>query len=755
MGKHKWVLGVAVILVLVLVSSFALLPAQAAEPVEKIEDLQQWVYEQGYNYTVADNWVTQLSAEEREALCGFRQPEAPEGPLPENLGFASGVPATDTGRFGALPPTYDAMALGYVTPVKNQLQCGSCWIFAATADFESDVAISESSLLNFAEQEVGDCNVYYTVGGYNWCSGGNANMSTNYFTKRGSANESCNPYTGVPGTCQSCPFVRSADEWRQITDANGQGMILAIKTAILNYGPVYATIYSQGTGFGSYNSGVYEYWGTESTDHAIQIFGWDDTMQHSHGAGAWLIKNSWGTGWGASGPYPGCAWVAYGSANLGDWTSAICGYGNPPTQMFYHDECGYMNWCYGTGSTSTAWGAVRFTPGWNETLNAVEFWANDASMSYEIKIFNTLNDQGGGTYSFSGQMGSTQTGTTGLEQGYYSIPLSTPVSIYACDDFIVQLKLTTSTSGWYFPLAIDYYDASTHPWLPAWFGSYSGESYFSGDGTTFGKTSPYDMGIRARTGSAGGGGGGDDEIGTCYTGNYKWYLDFNDNGVWDDAPSFGPFGSNSKSKPVTGDWDGDGDDDIGTFYTGNYKWYLDFNDNGVWDDGIPLGPFGSNSKSIPVVGDWDGDGDDDIGTFYTGNYKWYLDLNDNGVWDDGIPLGPFGSSKSIPVVGDWDGDGDDDIGTLYTGNYKWYLDLNDNGVWDDVTPLGPFGSNSKSKPVTGDWDGDGDDDIGTFYTGNYKWYLDLNDNGIWDDGISLGPFGSSKSIPVTGNWDGA
>jgi hypothetical protein len=68
--------------------------------------------------------------------------------------------------------------------------------------------------------------------------------------------------------------------------------------------------------------------------------------------------------------------------------------------------------------------------------------------------------------------------------------------------------------------------------------------------------------------------------------------------------SYGPFGS-SLSIPVVGDWDGDGDDDIGTFYTGNYKWYLDLNDNGIWDDIVSCGPFGS-SLSKPVVGNWDG-----------------------------------------------------------------------------------------------------------------------------------------------------
>ena len=505
MAKVKRLLGIIVILALVIsgsalfFASFVLLPAQADEPPEKIEELQQWVDDQGYNYTVAENWVTQLSPEEREALCGSRSVQPPDEPLPENMGFVYEVPSGEGGeRFGQPPATYDAWALGYVTPVKAQLGCGSCWIFAATADFESDVAIGEASLLDFAEQEVGDCHIYYSVGGYNWCLGGNANMTTNFFTKKGSANETCHPYVATLGTCQNCTILRNVDNWRMITGINGESQITTIKNAILAYGPVHANMYASDPTFFAYSGGVYEYWGTDATDHMIEIIGWDDSKTHSGPIqGAWMIKNSWGTGWGAGHTYPGCAWVAYGSANLGDWTSALCGYGNPPLAMFYHDEGGWMNWCLGDGATTTAWGAARFTPSQDETLTAVDFWAVDVNMGYEIKIFDTLTGSPG-NYSFSSQLGTTQTGTTG-EGGYYSIPLSTPVSLTSGDDFIVQVKLTSGTSGWYYPIPIDYYDATSHPWLPlhSSVATFSGESYFSTGGTTFAKPAE-DVGIRAR-----------------------------------------------------------------------------------------------------------------------------------------------------------------------------------------------------------------------------------------------------------------
>ena len=499
--KCKKAIGI-VFAALIAVSVFAVtIPSIASEPSDtsipteqtiEIEELQQRIYDQGYNYTVAENWITHLSSEERKVLCGYKHLEAPTEPLPENVGFVSDVPEVKTEKIGSLPSSYDAMALGYVTPVKNQGACGSCWLHGAIADFESDVAIGESNLLDFSEQEVGDCNIWSSVGGHNFCEGGNSFMTTNYFTKYGAADEACHPYAATPQTCQNCPILKNVDNWRIITGRYGESQITTIKKAILNYGPVYSTIYASDPGFLAYDSGVYEYWGTEETNHAIVIIGWDDTLSHSRGEGAWLIKNSWGTDWGRNSTYPGCAWVAYGAANIGDYTNAIASYKNTGDKIFYHDECGWMGYCLGCPPSTTAYGAVRFIPSQNSTLTAVDFWAVDINMQYEIKVFDTIS--GGPPYTFSNQLGSTQTGST-TEQGYYSIPLDTPIPLVGGDDFIVQVKLKTTT-GWRYPIPIDYCKELNWSTIA----TSSGESYKSCDGIQFDKygTGGKDIGIRAR-----------------------------------------------------------------------------------------------------------------------------------------------------------------------------------------------------------------------------------------------------------------
>ena len=52
--------------------------------------------------------------------------------------------------------------LGYVTPVKDQGSCGSCWAFSAVAPLESAYAIQNDikggNIPRFSEQQIVDCS---------------------------------------------------------------------------------------------------------------------------------------------------------------------------------------------------------------------------------------------------------------------------------------------------------------------------------------------------------------------------------------------------------------------------------------------------------------------------------------------------------------------------------------------------------------------------------------------------------------------
>ncbi len=49
-------------------------------------------------------------------------------------------------------------------------------------------------------------------------------------------------------------------------------------------------------------------------NHGVTLVGWDDNKS------AWLIKNSWGTGWGSTCDYGterGYMWISYNSNSIG------------------------------------------------------------------------------------------------------------------------------------------------------------------------------------------------------------------------------------------------------------------------------------------------------------------------------------------------------------------------------------------------------------------------------------------------------
>ena len=147
--------------------------------------------------------------------------------------------------------------------------------------------------------------------------------------------------------------------------------------------------------------------------------------------------------------------------------------------------------------------------------------------------------------------------------------------------------------------------------------------------------------------------------GTTVTKLGLWKFDIDGNGTLDGCDidqcieNFGQSGD----LPVVGNWDGRGEK-IGIFRPQSGEWFLDLNDNGMWD-GSPVdrifGPFGQFGDR-PVVGNWDGTGVIRIGVFRPSTGQWFLDMNGNGQLDDcsvDTCLGPFGQTGDRPVVGNW------------------------------------------------------------------------------------------------------
>ncbi len=156
----------------------------------------------------------------------------------------------------AFPASLDWHALGRVTSVKNQGQCGSCWAFATVAAIESLYLIASNGnlTLDLSEQALVDCDK--TQGA---CDGGwpfSIMQTGGLALTQGITLENLNPYKGYQTTCLNpyprLPVVNGAPLGPNFEDI---GRSEAKLIELLQKGPVLGAIHASAN-FLSYNSGI-------------------------------------------------------------------------------------------------------------------------------------------------------------------------------------------------------------------------------------------------------------------------------------------------------------------------------------------------------------------------------------------------------------------------------------------------------------------------------------------------------------------
>jgi len=183
---------------------------------------------------------------------------------------------------------------GKVTPVKNQGGCGSCWAFSATESVESAYAIATGKLIELAPQTYVSClKNPDQCGGTGGCEGAIAELGFNYSKTMGIAAAADYPYTGKDDACKKyTPAVKVGGYVKlPANDANALAAALATK------GPVSISVAAGGLGWQLYGGGVMTGCKNTDIDHAVQAVGYGA----SGGKSYWIVRNSWGPGWGEKG----------------------------------------------------------------------------------------------------------------------------------------------------------------------------------------------------------------------------------------------------------------------------------------------------------------------------------------------------------------------------------------------------------------------------------------------------------------------
>ena len=210
----------------------------------------------------------------------------------------------------ALPPAIDWRdynGANWLTGVKNQGNCGSCWAFAAVAISEAHhniVANNPALDLNLAEQQLVSCS------GAGSCEGGYSSRAMTYMQESGIVDEACMPYTAAESACTTCSDASSRltyiDEATCFVPTRD-----TLRQHIVENGPVYVYMGIGEDYGGSFSNGVYHCaidseTGDLSINHAVVAVGYDDA------AGTWIVRNSWGSTWDGDGYFL----VGYGECNL-------------------------------------------------------------------------------------------------------------------------------------------------------------------------------------------------------------------------------------------------------------------------------------------------------------------------------------------------------------------------------------------------------------------------------------------------------
>lgn len=220
-------------------------------------------------------------------------------------------------------PEYDARADGLIPPVENQGDCGSCWLFSGKdvasiayrkAGLSAD-GLSAEYFLSCCKS--GGCNGDDNTTVLAWAKTHGLPLTKDY-----------GPYLARESRCKYDPAMKlyQIKDWG-FADGSTEPSYdrptdtKLIKNAIHAYGCVGCAV-AANSSWDGYRGGIHR-GNSKQIDHDVILVGWKDDSSLREG-GSWLMRNSWGEGWGEKGYMR----IAYGADSIG--TEAVYAYVDKP-----------------------------------------------------------------------------------------------------------------------------------------------------------------------------------------------------------------------------------------------------------------------------------------------------------------------------------------------------------------------------------------------------------------------------------------
>ena len=378
------------------------------------------------------------------------------GKLPNPVKVQMGGAAEARAAGLSLPPAYDLRSLGRLTPVKDQGYYGTCWAFANLAAVES--RLLPGKRWDFSEDNLVTRSGYgpFPGGPYDW--GGWDFMAVAYLTRwAGPVNEGDDLYD-----TPSPPRISTARKHVQgvIMLPGRTGFLdndllkqMVVENGALSVGMYYDKAFDAFDPSAPDSAATATYYcdvaaGEEHNgyavgeNHGVCIVGWDDTFPSDRfaasdagappGDGAFLVRNSWGAGYGDGGYF----WASYYDRSFAFDDCTSYPRVEPTSNYSRNYQYDTLGWTTSLGYTdvsdpSVAWAANRFTSKGNESIVAEGFYAPAAGTKYQVWAGPTL-------YSLT----LRGTGTVALP-GFATIDLTTPLKVRTGKRFVVAVRLDT------------------------------------------------------------------------------------------------------------------------------------------------------------------------------------------------------------------------------------------------------------------------------------------------------------------------